>query len=225
MCGRFANIETEQTLKATFKVSLPPGQHGHNRMPRYNISPGVEIETVINAENSRHITMMHWGFSLGQMPRPVINARGETIFEKPSFAALARGSRCLVMATGWYEWKAPRQPYFIRHADYTPMAMAGLYRKTETGFATVVVTRQAAGRLGDIHHRAPLILDDALMEAWLDPESREADLKGIITATEGEGLEWVPVSAEVGQVRADHAGLIVADETHGKPLSPQLDLF
>ncbi len=225
MCGRFANTETETTLKATFRVTLPRGGSGHNRIPRYNISPGTEIETVVNAGRRREIAMMHWGFMLGQPPKSVINARGETIFEKPSFAHLARASRCLVVATGWYEWKAPKQPYFICSENNAPMAMAGLYRKTETGLATVIVTREAGGPLRDIHHRAPLTLDEGGMEVWLDEGSSEAALSALVRAADGRGLNLVPVSAEVGQTRIDHEGLISVNETHGKGIPAQFELF
>ena len=229
MCGRFANTESGDAIKATFRVTMPAatggGAGGGNRMPRYNISPGVDIETVINEGGNRMLAPMHWGFILGQLQKPVINARGETIFEKPSFARPARETRCLVVATGWYEWKAPRQPWFIRRRDAAPMAMAGIYRRTETGLATVVVTRAAAGDLGTIHHRAPLTLDETGMAQWLDPAAGEDALKSMITPTDGDGLEWYPVSAEVGQVRHDHEGLLIRDDSHGKSPAAQLDLF
>lgn len=225
MCGRFANAETEQTLQSSFKVHFPSGMRGHNRMPRYNISPGVEIETVIDTPNGRELAMMHWGFMLGSMTRPVINARSETMFEKPSFAALAQQTRCIIVATGWYEWKAPRQPYFIRSTDHAPMAMAGLYRKTDAGRSAVVVTRSAEGPLGEIHHRAPLTLDAETMSEWLHPGSTESALRVLARATDGAGFEWCPVSAEVGKVRVDHEGLITADATHGQAPPAQMDLF
>lgn len=231
MCGRFANTETSDSLKASFKVSLPgvtrggEVQPGSNRMPRYNISPGVNIETVIGKGGDRLLIPMHWGFSSSKGQKPLINARGETIFEKPSFSGAAQRTRCLVVATGWYEWKAPRQPYYIFRSDQMPMAMAGLYRQTENGLAAVVVTRSATDDLGEIHHRAPLLLGEAEMAAWLNPGSTPAELKSLILPTGGAGLAWHPVHAEVGNVRKDHDGLIRPDETHGAEPAAQLDLF
>ena len=80
MCGRFANTESGDAIKATFRVTMPAamGAGGGNRMPRYNISPGVDVETVINEGSNRVLMPMHWGFMLGQLQKPVINARGET---------------------------------------------------------------------------------------------------------------------------------------------------
>ena len=229
MCGRFANTETRESLQASFKVMLPQpiagGRAGDNRMPRYNISPGVDIETIIQHGDQRLIETMHWGFMSQHGQRPLINARGETIFEKPSFSGPAHNTRCLIVASGWYEWKAKQQPWYIRNADNSPMAMAGLYRTTEKGSATVVVTRAAEGDLGQIHHRAPLLLDDAGMAQWLDSSAGENSLKSLILSTDGTGLDWYPVSAEVGKVRSDHEGLITPDETHGEKPSAQMDLF
>ena len=105
------------------------------------------------------------------------------------------------------------------------MAIAGNYRMTETDLETVVVTRAAAGDLGAIHHRAPLTLDETGMAQWLDHAAGEDALKSMITPTDGDGLEWYPVSAEVGQVRHDHEGLLIRDDSHGKPPAAQLDLF
>lgn len=223
MCGRFANATTLDTLKAGFRVHFNPGQ-GHNAAPRWNIAPGTMIDTITGTEE-RWIDAAQWGFSTPKQPRPIINARGETMLEKPTFAEAARQRRCIIIATGWYEWKAPKQPYFIRRADGAPMAMAGLFSMRDGNRRCVVVTRSATEGLGEIHHRAPLLLDNAELDCWLDPAASVAAVADLVQPEDGAKLDYYPVSAEVGSVAADHEGLIRRDDRHGQLPPAQMELF
>lgn len=223
MCGRFANATTPDQLKASFRVQFPGGA-GHNAAPRWNVAPGTSIDTITGQEH-RQLSAALWGFSTPRQPRPIINARGETMFEKPMFADAARQRRCVIAATGWFEWKAPKQPYFIRRRDGAPMAMAGLISRQAGDRAAVIVTRGAMAGLAAIHHRAPLLLTGEALDRWLDPDTPEAWIEAMVRPEDGSALEWYPVSAEVGSVAADHDGLIRRDDSHGQAPPAQLELF
>ena len=214
MCGRFANAITSDQLKTSFKVQFPESL-GHNRRLRYNISPGTDIETVVHDDSdTRKIAVAHWGREVDWSPRPLINAKGETLFGKRSFSDAARSRRCLVVATGWFEWKAPKQPYFMKHYDGSPMAMGGLWWGDGDNMNTVIVTRGAEGELGKLHRRAPLLLRPDEQDAWLCPDTPQPTIEDLVVETDGDGLEIYPVAAEVGSVSNDHEGLTKISPNH-----------
>ena len=225
MCGRFANATSPDGLKTAFKVRFPR-EMGHNRPPRWNVAPGTEIETIVDdGASGRRVAPARWGMGSPGSGRLLINAKGETMFGKPSFAEAARHGRCLVVATGWYEWKGPRQPYFIRRRDGAPMGIGGIFRQVGRDRHAVVVTRPADGDLLGIHHRAPLLLAGPGLEQWLEPSSPRSVIEGLVRAGDGEGLESYPVPAAVGSVKEDHEGLAERDDNHGKPPSAQMELL
>jgi len=230
MCGRFCNATTPSSVKATFKVHFAPGVTGvlgHNAEPQWNIAPSLEIETITASQEADKNVMrlMTWGIATPQNTRPLINARSETMFEKPTFRTAAHQRRCLVVASGWYEWMAPKKPYYITRQDDAPMGMAGLYWQHGDERHCVIVTTAAEGALSDIHHRAPLVLQDDAVAGWLNPDTSRNDLDAIIAPTEPEVFQWYPVTAEVGSTRVSHQGLIAPDPLHGAKPEPQLSLF
>lgn len=228
MCGRFANATSQEQLKSAFKVQFP-GAAGHNRPPCWNIAPGMEIEVVMPGDagdaSGRRLVRVLWGMANPKSARPLVNARGETMFERPSFADSARHHRCLVVATGWYEWKAPGKPYFARYRDGAPMAIGGIYRRMGGGPCAAIVTRPASGELDNIHHRAPLLLDGRMAEQWLEPSSGQSSIEGIVGGARPGGLELYPVLAAVGNVNEDHENLALRDDNHGQPPSAQMEMF
>ena len=229
MCGRFSNSTTSDDVKATFKLSFPSsgGSRGQNNRPQWNIAPSMVIDTVVNIGQRRMLTAMTWGIATPQNTRPLINARSETMFEKPTFRQAARMRRCLVITSGWFEWAAPKKPYFIRRADDTPMGMAGLYWDDDIdgGRRCVIVTTAADRELSQIHHRAPMVLDPQYFDDWLDPETSLEAVAGLTRPSLDSVFDWHPVSAEVGSTRVDHDGLVQRDEHHGIKPEPQLSLF
>ena len=229
MCGRFSNSTTSDDVKATFKLSFPSsgGSRGQNNRPQWNIAPSMVIDTVVNIGQRRMLTAMTWGIATPQNTRPLINARSETMFEKPTFRQAARMRRCLVIASGWFEWAAPKKPYFIRRVDDTPMGMAGLYWDDDIdgGRRCVIVTTAADRELSQIHHRAPMVLDPQYFDDWLDPETSLEAVAGLTRPSLDSVFDWHPVSAEVGSTRVDHDGLVQRDEHHGIKPEPQLSLF
>ena len=229
MCGRFSNSTSSDDVKAVFKLSFPSsgGSRGHNNRPQWNIAPSMMVDTVVNFGQRRHLTAMTWGIATPQNTRPLINARSETMFEKPTFRQSARMRRCLVIASGWFEWAAPKKPYFIRRADDAPMGMAGLYwdDAIDGGRHCVIVTTAADRELSAIHHRAPMVLDPQHFGDWLNPETSLDAVANLTRPTLDSVFQWHPVSAEVGSTRVDHDQLVVRDDNHGITPEPQLSLF
>jgi len=230
MCGRFANAASPDLVKAKFRLvssasSAPGTGPGHNAEPRWNIAPSMAVDTVIKEGQAPALATMEWGLASLHGQRPLINARAETMFEKPTFAASARHRRCVVVATGWYEWKAPKQPYFIHPEDEMPMAMAGLFWEEAERRRCVIVTTSATGELTAIHHRSPVVLEADQWLDWLDPLSGKDEIEALTKPESGALLRWHPVSAEVGSIKANHSGLIRRDDRHGQSPPAQMDLF
>lgn len=247
MCGRFSNATTPDQLKATFKVQFgnvhsgaqvggaASSNAGHNAEPRWNIAPSLDVDTVIYAAGQNILRPMTWGIATPKNTRPIINARSETMFEKPTFRHAARSQRCLVVASGWYEWIGPKKPYYISRVDGAPMGFAGLYWQDGNSSRCVIVTTAADGALADVHHRAPMVVEAANMHGWLTGQMQAEDGGQLIAPSPAELFAWHPVSAEVGSTRSNHMGLIARDDAHGvqeideeeqvAPPEPQLSLF
>ena len=253
MCGRFSNATTPDQLKASFKVQFGHPQLGgaatgnashhvgHNAEPRWNIAPSLDVDTVIYAAGQRILRPMTWGIATLKNTRPIINARSETMFEKPTFRHAARSQRCLVVASGWYEWIGRKKPYYISRVDGAPMGFAGLYWQDGNSSRCVIVTTAADGALADIHHRAPRVVETSDMDGWLSGEmiAEHGGLTEIgeklVAPSNAELFTWHPVSAEVGSTRINHSGLIERDDAQGMqaieeeeqapPPEQQLSLF
>jgi putative SOS response-associated peptidase YedK len=174
MCGRFACAISDRVLREQFglaaSASLPT---------RYNIAPSQPIGAVRGEEAARSLDLMFWGLvphwakdkKIGNRP---INARAETVAEKPAFGSAFRHRRCLIPASGYYEWqgdKAPKQPYFIAAADGSAMAFAGLWEQwqdaEQTLLSCTIITTDANPALAKIHHRMPVIIAPEDYERWL----------------------------------------------------------
>ena len=160
----------------------------------------------------------------------MINARAETITEKPAFRAAFLRRRCLVPADGFYEWQpgdATKQPYLVCARDGAPLAFAGLWERWSPRQADgiepgegrseekrsyvdsfTIVTTEANTDLSPLHHRMPVILAPAVRAAWLDPASAPADLVALLRPAPDDLLHYVPVDRRVNNVRNDDAAMI-----------------
>jgi putative SOS response-associated peptidase YedK len=223
MCGRYVLTQTDaKSLLAQLGVRLEaPGR----ALPpsRYNLPPGGPIlavractTTPDSPAPARELAWLHWGLTptwAGADARPLTNARAETLGEKPSFRRAFQSRRCLVPASGFYEWKLTgrlRQPWLFRLRDEQPFAFAALwetYRTPEgqTLEACVLITTAANALMQPVHHRMPAILADAsAWTAWLDPRITSTDsLAPLLRPLPAEALSATPVSARVNQVRHD----------------------
>ena len=170
---------------------------------------------------ARHFVLVRWGlipsWAKEEPQSLLINARAETIAEKPSFRGAFRHRRCLMPADGFYEWRAmgkgPKQPYYIRRRDRHPFAMAAIWDNWMPANGSeietcAVVTTEANATLGPIHHRMPVILDEKDWDLWLDPEATPKELAALMKPAPDDLLEAIPVSDAVNRVANDNPGLV-----------------
>jgi putative SOS response-associated peptidase YedK len=219
MCGRFAFYSPHEAVARLFGVGDPPPVE-----PRYNIAPTQFVAAVrADAEGRRSLAMFYWGLvpswakekSIGAR---MINARAETLGEKPSFRSAYRRRRCLVLADGWYEWQrsgAVKQPYFISFEDREPFGMAGLWESWrdpgsgEPLESCCIVTTQAAPELAVVHDRMPVIMPARCHDEWLDPGNpATGSLDGLLVPWTLGGLTARPVSRRVNDARNQGADLV-----------------
>lgn len=220
MCGRFAFFSPHEAMVRLF--GLPPGTAVVE--PRWNIAPTQYVPTVrVDHDGVRRLALLHWGLIPGwakerAIGARMINARAETIAEKPSFRTAWRRRRCLVLASGYYEWQAMpagKQPYFIRRSDGDPFAMAGLWESwIETAGdppleSCTIITTEAAPPLDRIHHRVPVMLPASAYAAWLEPRDPDmAALQALLAPPEAGALIAAPVSRRVNNARNEGPDLV-----------------
>ncbi|MBI5957734.1 MAG: SOS response-associated peptidase [Chloroflexi bacterium] len=222
MCGRFALTETNPTVLAqVFDLDSVP-----SLSPRYNIAPTQAVATVVrDPENGRsRLEVMRWGLIPSWAKDPaignkMINARGETIAEKPAFRAALRYRRCLVIADGFYEWAAldtgPKQPLFITIKDRRPFGMAGLWERwTEPSSGEVlttctIITTEPNELMATIHNRMPVILPRDAYADWLDPKQTDGkQLLPLIQSYPADRMTAWPVSRRVNSPQSDDPSLV-----------------
>ena len=212
MCGRFTLATPGQTIAEAFQLAAAP-----DLRERYNIAPTQSVAAVRAGASGRELVMLHWGLipswsKDAAIGARMINARGETVAEKPSFRAPFRSRRCLILADGFYEWKrvgAGKQPYHIRRIDRRPFALAGLWdRWAPPGGDPVesctIVTTAPNEVLAPIHDRMPVILPPESHALWLDPEVREKErLQELLQPFPASLMYAFPVSPRVNNPRND----------------------
>jgi len=214
MCGRFTLFEPDKVLAKEFGVSdFPP------RSPRYNIAPSQPIAAVraVLAGSGRELALLRWGLIPSWSKDPaianrLINARAETANQKPSFRNAFRRHRCLIPASGFYEWlrwERGKQPYFVRMRDGHPFAFAGLWDRWESPDEGVVetcaiLTTAANDVLAPIHDRMPVILPPMEYARWLDPSLKDTDsLAPLLVPFPPEDMVAFPVNPRVNTPSVD----------------------
>jgi putative SOS response-associated peptidase YedK len=184
MCGRFALIIDASLLADVFDVDPP-----RELEPRFNIAPTQTIPIVrANREGSRELALVRWGLVPSwakdeKMGARMINARGETVVEKPSFRSAVKSRRCLIPADGFYEWVRTgegKQPHFIHFSDARVFAFAGLWERWhkasgEPVDTCTVITTSPNELIADLHDRMPVILPQTVYDEWLEPAPLDAD--------------------------------------------------
>jgi putative SOS response-associated peptidase YedK len=218
MCGRFVITSPPAALRQVFGYLDQP-----NFPPRHNIAPTQPIPVVIIEHGARHFRLMRWGLLPAWVKDPrgfslLINARAETVTEKPAFKNAIRRRRCLIPADGYYEWQASGQrkrPFFIRRQDGNPIGLAGIAEtwigpNGEELDTVAIVTAPASRDLAVLHHRVPVTIAPGDFDRWLDCSSDDAEsAMGLVVApAEGEFI-WHPVSTRVNRTANDDAQLIL----------------
>jgi putative SOS response-associated peptidase YedK len=216
VCGRFSLSTPSTEIAEHFQLEEVPALE-----PRFNVAPGQWVATIAQAAEQRHgaIAMRRWGLVPSwskdeKIGNRLINARAETVGEKPSFRTALRRRRCLVPADGFYEWsgrKGAKQPYYIGFAGHALFAFAGLWERWthpegERIETCTLLTTSASEQLRALHDRMPVIVDPADYDLWLDPEIQEPDLVSpVIDRNLGSALVFYPISHRVNDVRHDDA--------------------
>ncbi len=216
MPGRYELHTHPVVLASAFGLPFPPDIH-----PRYNIAPMQNIPVIRNSsEGVRELVQMRWGLVPRWAKNPtigtkMINARGETIHEKPAFRKAFERHRCLIPADGFYEWQAfadgRKQPMHVTMKDGAPFAFAGLGERWLSSTGDVVdsctiVTIEANALLHPLHERMPVIIAPADYQRWLDHGGEPP--RDLIAACASDAMTFQPVSTRVNAVRNDDASLI-----------------
>ena len=234
MCGRYVIISTPEAIRAMFGYAEQP-----NFPPRYNVAPTQPIPIVRLVDGKRSFALMRWGLLPSWVKAPktfplLINARGETVLEKPAFRNAMRRRRCLIPADGFYEWQAgenaggPKRPYFVRaKRDATgralPLAFAGLYEtwlgpNGEELDTAAIVTTAANRTLAAIHDRMPVFVPKEAFDLWLDCNKVEADVAAaLIRPADDNLLEAYEISTAVNRVTNDSEMLLRPASTSAPP--------
>lgn len=216
MCGRFTLTAPAEMVAEHYQLSELP-----LLAPRYNIAPTQPVAAVrLGVHRGRELTHFRWGLvpswsrdiAIGSK---MINARAETAAEKPSFRAAFRRRRCLVPASGFYEWRQTdgrKQPIYIRPPDGL-MSFAGLWEIWSSPEGDVLetctlLTTEPNALLATIHNRMPVILEPESYEAWLDPETPLQELMHLLRPAADGWLEAYPVSTTVNSPANEGPGCI-----------------
>lgn len=220
MCGRYTQTRELEELSAYFGFSAPETE----LTPRYNISPGQSAPVVVWDEqhSGRVLKLLRWGLvpfwakdeSIGNK---LINARGETLAEKPSFRQALAKRRCLVLADGFYEWAkrgAGKQPYYIYLKGGGAFAFAGLWERWKAPAGDwvetfTIVTTEPNEFMRPIHDRMPVILPRAAEQAWLHPDTPLETLTSLLTAYDPAQMQAHAVSPQVNSPANQAASLIL----------------
>jgi putative SOS response-associated peptidase YedK len=215
MCGRFELHSAFEIIARIFGLTggvltVPTG---------FNIAPGQDIATIVNDSGTNRLTTCHWGFvppwgnELNDGYK-MINARAETVAEKPSFRQAFSKHRCLVIADGFYEWKnesGKKKPVYVHLKNGNPFGMAGLYNlwtspEGKQICTTTIITTDANDTLKPIHDRMPVITPLDKIDLWLDPSVHEKEnLLPILKPYPDKDLELYEVSLKVNSPKNDSA--------------------
>jgi len=227
MCGRFVGFTNVEQLKEYFPID----KVNCKSVANYNVAPSQQILAIANMNGLNVLEKFHWGLvphwakdtSIGNK---MINARSETIAEKPSFREAYNKRRCLILADGFYEWTGPKgakQPVFITLPEKIPFAFAGLWetwhdkKRQDTYRSCTIITREASGTIRKIHHRMPVILKPDTYNPWLDTENKETDdLSRILREQSVTELVFQQVGKQVNSVKNN-------DPSNLQPIQTEFD--
>ena len=238
MCGRFVSASSPALIADRFAVDEVDASVGDERAPDYNVSPRRPVLAVREHDDHRVLSRLRWGLvpswakdlAIGDK---MINARAETVAEKPAYRKAFAKRRCIIPADGFYEWKpgvAPtgggkpiKQPFFIHRRDGEPLAFAGLWEvwKVPEGLdpdlggsdgwlrSCAIVTGPPNEVLAPIHNRMPVVLPESAWEQWLDPEEHDVEaLSRLLVPAPSELFEAYEIATLVNNARNNGSDLV-----------------
>ncbi len=212
MCGRFTLLSPPEVLQQTFDLPEVP-----DLVPRYNIAPTQQVAAVrLAPPGTRELVRLRWGLVPSWADSPsvgvrMLNARSETVADKPSFRAALCRRRCLIPADGFFEWlnsNGRKQPYYFRLRSGKPFAFAGLWehwqRDGEVIDSCTILTTEANELVKPVHDRMPVILPPDAYPLWLDPAVQRSEaLQSLLQPFRAEEMITGPVSMRVNSPRND----------------------
>ena len=212
MCGRF-------TLRSPGRIRFDGERSSHlpSMAPRYNIAPSQEVLTITKSQGRRELSSFVWGLipSWSKEPKGFINARCETLEEKPSFSESFQNRRCLIPADGFYEWQRngkSKQPYYFQMKDEAPFAFAGLWDRWQNDGVDItscsIITTTPNELLTTIHDRMPVILSPESQDAWLSNNTEPAQLKRLLIPFPASAMKSYAVSQQVNHAQSEDAQLV-----------------
>ena len=218
MCGRFTRFHTWSDIHQMYSL-LRPEERGRNTEAHYNIAPTDPVEFVVNAGDGSYQVMegMWWLVPLWAKEKPkypMFNARSESADTKSSFRDAWQSRRCLIPASGFYEWTKSedggRDPWFIHLPETAPFSFAGLWaRNSALDITSCTVLTMAAGKpVSQLHDRQPVILAEDAYDEWLDPKTPADDLKPLLNRNLDSELVFHRVGREVNKNTAEGRSLI-----------------
>jgi putative SOS response-associated peptidase YedK len=222
VCGRFTSTVESIEIARRFGVEAPEGYRA-----RYNVAPTQQVLVIVDdPEAGRFASMMRWGLvphwaKTASISHKMINARAETVLEKPAYRSLVRSCRCLVPADGFYEWgmasDGRKQPIRFTLADVSLFAFAGLWtrwadkRTGELLDSCTIITTTPNELVAPVHDRMPAILPAEDEPLWLDPALPVGAAIALLRPYPAERMLSAPASRRVSSVRHDDPGVLVAD--------------
>lgn len=212
MCGRFARIVSDRKLREKYRLRETP-----QLQERYNIAPSQPVAAVRDTDEGRELVLLRWGLIPSwskddKIGYKLINARSETVAEKPSFRSAFKQRRCVIPASGFYEWAKQgtgrKQPFFISPRDGELFSFAGLWEcwhdpEGEVVESCTILTTTANEVMQPIHERMPVILGPSAEEQWLDPRASADALRSLVVPYSSEGMEARPVGLWVNNPKND----------------------
>lgn len=223
MCGRYTQTQSAEAIAKAFQVEIVPPMP-----PRYNVAPTQLVGTVLQTieASERQFRVLRWGLIPSWAKDPaignrLINARSETVAEKPSFRSALRYRRCLIPADGFYEWQrqdGKKQPYYFHLRDHQVFGFAGLWEHWQSPVGEIIetctiLTTEANEVLHPIHDRMPVILHPDDYDTWLDPElTSAAKLQPLLRPYPAAEMDCYAVSTLVNQAKRDRPECIESIE-------------
>ena len=217
MCGRFALISDTEQLVMQFGIAPATVAQMPPSVPRYNVAPTQPVTAVrLDTQGQRELTFFRWGLIPSwskdiEIGSRLINARSETVTEKPSFRTAFKRRRCIIPADGFYEWQklnGGKQPQYIHAVDGRPLALAGLWELWQDPEGSMlqtctILTTTPNELMAPIHNRMPVIVEPEDFDMWLDPGANPEDGLHLCRPYPAEKMAVYPVSSVVNNPNND----------------------